>query len=57
MTASSSLRQLARDIEALCHASECIGIASPIVENAASHLCAIARIHELNEEQNGKRAE
>lgn len=49
MTTAHHLRELAREIERLCHDSPCSGVASPIIDNATDHLCAIARIHELNE--------
>lgn len=52
MTTAHQLRELAREIERACHDSPCVGIAAPIISNAVDHLCAIARIHELNEEQN-----
>lgn len=56
MKSGAELRELARQIEKLCEASPCMSVAYPIVSNAVEHLCAIARIHEMNEDQNVSRA-
>lgn len=46
------LRKLAMDMLDLLHKSEYMTLAGPIIHNAADHLCAIARLHELNKEMN-----
>lgn len=48
MNTAKELRKLAKKISELCSKSTCAGVASTIIDNAADHLCAIARIHELN---------
>lgn len=48
---ASELRELAKELEARCAASRAMPIAGPIVRNAADHLRAIARIHEINERE------
>lgn len=45
---ADALRKLARDIDDACYNSACMSVAAPIIKNATSHLCAVARIHELN---------
>lgn len=47
-TTAQQLRKLAYDIKALLDASPCLNIAGAIIENAVDHLCAIARVHEVN---------
>lgn len=49
MTTADELRDLARRIEMLCMEHGCASVAGHIVKNAVDHLCALARIHELNE--------
>jgi hypothetical protein len=48
MTAKRDLRDLARKIEAVTKSHFCYGQAIKIVSNCCDHLCAIARIEELN---------
>jgi hypothetical protein len=44
------LRELVREIERVCRDSPCSSVASAIINNATNHLCAVARIHEINAE-------
>lgn len=48
MTGPESLRQLAREIEALGRKHDCWSQVHQIVLNATDHICAVARIEELN---------
>lgn len=48
MTGPESLRQLAREIEDLGRKHGCWSQVHQIVLNATDHICAVARIEELN---------
>jgi|HubBroStandDraft_1064217.scaffolds.fasta_scaffold180081_2 hypothetical protein len=48
---AKELRALAKKLKECCLQSTVLSIASPIVTNACDHLCAIARVHEVNESE------
>lgn len=53
MTISTSveLRELAKRLEDVARESPAYSVALPIVVNASSHLRAIARVHEFNQQE------
>lgn len=51
---AAALRKLARDIDDAAYNSPCMSVAAPIIKNATAHLCAVARIHELNQQNSDR---